>query len=64
MQFFAVLVVDGRLDRNGIREKTLEGQAPVASKGNHGGRPKVTDDDMLLFARALKGVPVPQISEK
>src|SRR4051794_21044637 len=42
------------LDRNDIREKTLEGQQTAAAKGNHGGRPKVIDDDMLTFAIALK----------
>ncbi|WP_306367958.1 recombinase family protein [Nocardiopsis sp. CC223A] len=63
---FAVLAVAAQLDRNYIREKTLEGQATAAAKGNHGGRPKVFDDDMLLFARALKdkGVPVPEIAQK
>ncbi|WP_419796097.1 recombinase family protein [Streptomyces mexicanus] len=64
--FFAVLAVAAQLDRNYIREKTLEGQVTAATKGNHGGRPKVIDDDMLLFARALKdkGVPVPEIAKK
>ncbi|UQA96664.1 recombinase family protein [Streptomyces halobius] len=64
--FFAVLAVAAQLDRNYIREKTLEGQHAAANKGNHGGRPKVIDDDMLLFARALKdkGVPVPEIAKK
>ncbi|WP_433685449.1 hypothetical protein [Nocardia sp. CA-119907] len=40
--------------------------APNASKGNHGGRPKVIDDDSLTFALALKskGVPVPDIAKK
>jgi DNA invertase Pin-like site-specific DNA recombinase len=63
---FAVLAVAAQLDRNYIREKTLEGQQAAASKGRHGGRPKVIDDDMLLFARALQaaGTPVPQIAEK
>ncbi|WP_337797988.1 recombinase family protein [Nocardiopsis sinuspersici] len=63
---FAVLAVAAQLDRNYIREKTLEGQVAAAAKGNHGGRPKVFDDDMLLFARALKdkGVPVPEIAKK
>ncbi|MFD8612228.1 recombinase family protein [Streptomyces sp. NPDC059631] len=58
--FFAVLAVAAQLDRNYIREKPLDGQVAAAAKGNHGGRPKVIDDDMLLFARALKdkGVPV------
>ena len=38
----------------------------AASKGNHGGRSKVIDDDMLTFAVALKdeGVPVPEITGK
>ncbi|MGB8946640.1 MAG: recombinase family protein [Streptomyces sp.] len=64
--FFAVLAVGAQLDRNYIREKTLEGQAIAASKGNHGGRPKVIDDDMLTFAVALKdkGAPVPEIAKK
>ncbi|WP_167161581.1 recombinase family protein [Streptomyces sp. MBT27] len=64
--FFAVLAVAGQIERNYIREKTLEGQVIAASKGNHGGRPKVVDDDMLTFAVALKdkGVPVPDIAKK
>jgi DNA invertase Pin-like site-specific DNA recombinase len=64
--FFAVLAVAAQLDRNYIREKTLEGQVTAAAKGNHGGRPKVIDDDSLTFAIALKdkGVPVPQIAKK
>ncbi|WP_329819258.1 hypothetical protein [Streptomyces sp. JV185] len=64
--FFAVLAVAGQIERNYIREKTLEGQVTAAAKGNHGGRPKVIDDDMLTFAVALKdkGVPVPEIARK
>ncbi|MFI7708796.1 recombinase family protein [Nonomuraea sp. NPDC049480] len=64
--FFAVLAVAAQLDRNYIREKTLEGQHAAAAKGNHGGRPKVIDDDALTFALALKqkGVPVPEIARK
>ncbi|MFJ3221227.1 recombinase family protein [Kitasatospora sp. NPDC086801] len=63
---FAVLAVAAQLDRNYIREKTLEGQQAAARKGNHGGRPKVIDDDMLTFAVALKdkGTPVPEIAKK
>lgn len=63
---FAVLAVGAELDRNYIREKTLEGQQAAAAKGNHGGRPKVIADDMLLFARALrdKGTPMPEITKK
>ncbi|WP_392840108.1 hypothetical protein [Streptomyces sp. LN500] len=64
--FFAALAVAGQIERNYIREKTLEGQVTAAAKGNHGGRPKVIDDDMLTFAVALKdrGVPVPDIAKK
>jgi hypothetical protein len=44
----------------------LEGQQAAAAKGNYGGRPKVIDDDSLLFARALRdrGAPVPEIAGK
>jgi DNA invertase Pin-like site-specific DNA recombinase len=64
--FFAVLAAAAQIERNYIREKTLEGQQAAAAKGNHGGRPKVIDDDSLLFARALKdkGVPVPEMAKK
>ncbi|MCX4631326.1 recombinase family protein [Streptomyces sp. NBC_01443] len=64
--FFAVLAAAAHIERNYIREKTLEGQVTAAVKGNHGGRPKVIDDDMLTFAQALKdkGVPVPEIAKK
>lgn len=64
--FFAVLAVAGQIERNYIRETTLEGQITAAAKGNHGGRPKVIDDDMLTFAVALKNkvVPVPEIAKK
>jgi DNA invertase Pin-like site-specific DNA recombinase len=63
---FAVLAVAAQLDRDYIRDKTLEGQQAAAARGNHGGRPKVIDDDMLTFALALraKGVPVPAIAAK
>ncbi|MFD0337115.1 hypothetical protein ACFVH0_00190 [Streptomyces sp. NPDC127117] len=63
---FAVLAVAAQLDRNYIREKTLEGQQTAARKRNHGGRPKVIDDDMPTFAVTLKdkGVPVPEIAKK
>lgn len=37
---------------------------PAVAEGDHGGRPKVVDDDVLTFAIALKdmGVPVPGIA--
>ena len=48
---FAVCVVVAQLDRDYIRDKTLEGQRAAASRSNHGGRPQVIDDDTLVFAR-------------
>ena len=63
---FAVLAVAAQLDRDYIRQKTLEGQRAAAARGNHGGRPKVLDEDMIIVARALhgNGVPVPEIAAK
>lgn len=63
---FAILAMAAQLDRDYIREKTLEGQQAAAARGNHSGRPKVFDEDMLTFARALKdkGIPVPEIARK
>jgi DNA invertase Pin-like site-specific DNA recombinase len=63
---FAVLAVSAQLDRDYIREKTLEGQQAAAARGRHGGRPPVIDPDTLLFARALReaGTPVPEIVKK
>ncbi|GAA3074461.1 recombinase family protein [Streptosporangium carneum] len=51
-----------RLARNHIREKTL-GPPGSRGQGNHSGRPKVFDEDMLTFALALRdrGVSVPNI---
>lgn len=63
---FAVLAVSAQLDRDYIRDKTLEGQQAAAARGHHVGRPKVIDEDMLTFALALraKGLPVPEIAAK
>ena len=63
---FAVCAVAAQLDRDYIREKTLEGQRAAAARGNHGGRPKVIDNDMLLFACALRdrGEPIGEIAKK
>ncbi|HEY5435085.1 MAG TPA: recombinase family protein [Candidatus Limnocylindrales bacterium] len=64
---FAILAVAAQLDRDYIREKTLEGQkAAAAARGNHGGRPVVIDPDSLIYARALRdaGTPIPKIATK
>jgi DNA invertase Pin-like site-specific DNA recombinase len=63
---FTVLAAAAQLDRDHLRDKTLEGQRIAAARGNHSGRPKVFDDDMLARARALRdeGVPVPEIATR
>jgi len=64
---FAVLAIAAQLDpRLQSARKTLEGQQAAAARGNHGGRPKVIDEDDVLFARALrdKGTPMPNIVKK
>jgi DNA invertase Pin-like site-specific DNA recombinase len=63
---FAVLAVAAQLDRDYIREKTLEGQKAAAARGRHGGRPPVIDPDSLIYAKALQaaGTPVPDIAQK
>jgi DNA invertase Pin-like site-specific DNA recombinase len=62
---FAVLAVAAEVEREGIREKTLEGLDTAARKGNHGGRPSVMDDDKLAIARArhAKGESVTAIAK-
>ena len=61
---FAVCAVAAQLDRDYIRDRTLEGQQAAAARGNHGGRPKVIDHDTLLYVRALRdaGTPMPKIA--
>lgn len=47
-------------------EDPLKGQVIATAKGNHGGRPKVIDDDSLTLTLTLKDkdVPVPDIAKK
>ncbi|MGH3615812.1 MAG: hypothetical protein ACRDRK_25100 [Pseudonocardia sp.] len=55
---FAVRAVAAQLDRDYIRDKTLDGQAAAAAKSHHRGRPRVIDCDMVVFAaRCGKGHP-------
>lgn len=63
---FAFFAGMAESEREYIREKSLEGQASAREHGQHGGRPKVVDDDMAAYARSLRanGVPVPQIARK
>ncbi|MFF5567426.1 helix-turn-helix domain-containing protein [Streptomyces sp. NPDC012623] len=62
---FAVLAVSAEVEREGIREKTLEGLDTAARKGNHGGHSTVVDDDKLAAARArhAKGESVTAIAK-
>ncbi|WP_218137738.1 recombinase family protein [Streptomyces sp. 2112.3] len=62
---FAVLAVSAEVEREGIREKALEGLDAAARKGNVGGRPTVVDEDKLAVARAryLKGESVTSIAK-
>ena len=46
--FFVVLTVAGQIERNCIRRRTSKGRVTSAAKGNHGGHPKIIDDDMLI----------------
>ncbi|MGH3804777.1 MAG: recombinase family protein, partial [Pseudonocardiaceae bacterium] len=61
---FAFFAGMAESEREYIREKSLEGQVSARERGRHGGRPKVLDDDMAAYARALRahGVPVPAIA--
>lgn len=63
---FAFFAGMAESEREYIREKSLEGQASARERGRHGGRPRVMDDNMVDYARALRasGVPVPEIARK
>jgi DNA invertase Pin-like site-specific DNA recombinase len=63
---FAFFAAMAESERDYIREKSLEGQASARERGRHGGRPKVVDDDMAAYARALreKKMPVTEIARK
>ncbi|WP_441246148.1 recombinase family protein [Kitasatospora sp. McL0602] len=62
---FAVLAISAEVEREGIREKTMEGLDTAARNGRHGGRPTVVDADKLAVARArqLKGESVTSIAK-
>ncbi|WHM37470.1 recombinase family protein [Streptomyces sp. BPTC-684] len=51
---FAVMAVGAEVEREGIREKTLEGLETAASNGRHGGRPPVMNTAKLAAAQALQ----------
>ncbi|WEV27928.1 recombinase family protein [Streptomyces sp. 71268] len=51
---FAVMAVGAEVERDYIRDRTMEGLDAAASKGNYGGRPTVMDADKLAVARARR----------
>lgn len=51
---FAFFAAMAESERDYIREKTLEGQQAAAARGNHGGQPKVINEDDVIFARATR----------
>ncbi|GGP75038.1 recombinase family protein [Streptomyces melanogenes] len=52
---FAVLAVGAEVEREGIREKTMEGLETAERNGRHGGRPTVMSQDKLAAAQARQG---------
>ncbi|MFE7115834.1 recombinase family protein [Streptomyces sp. NPDC057654] len=51
---FAVLAVSAEVEREGIREKTMEGLDTAKAQGRTGGRPAVMDADKLAAAKARR----------
>jgi len=65
--FFAVLAVAGQIERTTSGTRPSKARSSPPAKGNHGGRPKVINDDMLTFALASKDkgvVPIPDTAKK
>ncbi|MEV2273141.1 hypothetical protein [Nonomuraea africana] len=60
---FAILAVGAQLDRNYIREKTLEGQQSAAAKGRHGRRGPGSSTTTCSPSRALRATD-PEIAKK
>jgi DNA invertase Pin-like site-specific DNA recombinase len=52
------------MERDLIRERTLDGLRAAEAQGRHGGRPAVVDDDVLAVVRArqAKGESIPAIA--
>jgi len=49
---FAVAALAAEMERELIRERTLDGLRAAAAAGRHGGRPTTITDDVLTIARA------------
>jgi DNA invertase Pin-like site-specific DNA recombinase len=52
---FLVAAMAAEMERDLIRERTLDGLRAAAAQGRRGGRPVTVDDDALVVARARLG---------
>jgi DNA invertase Pin-like site-specific DNA recombinase len=61
---FMVAAMAAEMERDLIRERTLDGLRAAEAQGRRGGRPAVVDDDVLAVVRArqVKGESVPAIA--
>jgi len=50
-----LFMVAAEMERDLIRERTLDGLRAAQAQGRHGGRPRTVDDDVLAIARARRG---------
>ena len=61
---FMVAAMAAEMERDLIRERTMDGLRAAEAQGRRGGRPAVVDDDVLAIARARRnrGEPVTTIA--
>jgi DNA invertase Pin-like site-specific DNA recombinase len=52
---FMVAAMAAEMERDLIRERTLDGLRAAQAQGRHGGRPRTVDDDVLAIARGRRG---------
>jgi DNA invertase Pin-like site-specific DNA recombinase len=52
---FMVAAMAAEMERDLIRERTLDGLRAAHAQGRHGGRPRTVDDDVLAIARDRRG---------
>ncbi len=52
---FMVAAMAAEMERDLIRERTLDGLRAAQAQGRHGGRPRTVDDDVLAIARNRRG---------
>jgi DNA invertase Pin-like site-specific DNA recombinase len=61
---FMVAAMAAEMERDLIRERTLDGLRAAQAQGRRGGRPALVDDDVLAVVRArqAKGESIPAIA--